>query len=148
MTWRKFWSLKEILKSKLPTKLKKKVMDGCLLPCLSYGSQTWILNKNATDKIQKTQRAMERSILNIRLKDKVKTCKIREKTGVIDALQHMRKLKWKWAGHVARLSDERWTYLTTIWAGPSGKRARSHPKQCWVDKIEKHAGNHWVNKAK
>lgn len=33
MTWKKYWSYKEILKSKLSIKLKKKVMDSSLLPC-------------------------------------------------------------------------------------------------------------------
>lgn len=32
ITWNKFWSYKEILKSELPITLKKKVMDSCLLP--------------------------------------------------------------------------------------------------------------------
>ena len=40
-TWKKFWSLKEILKSSVSLHLKKKVMDSCLLPSLTYGSQTW-----------------------------------------------------------------------------------------------------------
>lgn len=44
-TWKRYWSMKEIFKSRLPTNLKKKAADSCLLPCLTYGCQTWQLTK-------------------------------------------------------------------------------------------------------
>ncbi|CAB3223379.1 unnamed protein product [Arctia plantaginis] len=33
--------------------------------------------------------------------------------------------KWRWAGHLARYIDKRWTVETTIWKRPMGKRKRS-----------------------
>lgn len=41
------------------------------------------------------------------------------------ALSYAKKLKWKWAGHVARLKDERWTSRVTTWKGPIGKRRQT-----------------------
>lgn len=38
--WKKYWSLKEIIKGKYPLHLKKTVMDTCILPTLTYGCQT------------------------------------------------------------------------------------------------------------
>lgn len=147
MTWKKFWSQKETLKSKLSLKLKKIVMDSCLLPCLSYGSQTWIFNEYTRHKIQTTQRAMERSLLNIKLKDKQRSETIRKKTNVTDALKYSQSLKWKWAGHVARLQDKRWTRRATAWSGPTGKRARGRPQERWADELRKVAGQNWIEKA-
>lgn len=40
MTWNKYWSLGEILKSNMPIKIKSKLMNPCLLPCLTYACQT------------------------------------------------------------------------------------------------------------
>lgn len=63
ITWKKFWAQKEVLKSKLPIKLKKTILDTTILPCLTYGCQTWTYDHKARHKIETTQRAMERSCL-------------------------------------------------------------------------------------
>ncbi|XP_041982490.1 uncharacterized protein LOC121735655 [Aricia agestis] len=146
--WKKFWSLKEILKSNAPIRLKKKVMDSCILPSLTYASQTWIYNKFTKNKIITTQRAMERSVLRLRLKHKKKSTDIRHITNVIDALTHCKKLKWKWAGHVARMNENRWAKIVTLWQGPMGKRNRGRPADRWLDEILKIAGKNWTEKAK
>ena len=36
----------------------------------------------------------------------------------------IKKLKWNWAGHIVRLSDERWTKIVTEWWPIEGKRRR------------------------
>ena len=91
---------------------------------------------------------MERSILNIRLRDKQRNTIIRKKTQVIDALGHAQALKWRWAGHLARTEDSRWTLRTTTWQGPQGKRKRGRPVERWHDEIVEFAGKSWLEKAK
>lgn len=146
--WKRYWSLKHILKSKLPIKLKKKVLDSCVLPCLTYGCQTWCLTEKTANKISICQRTMERSILNLKLSDKVKNTEIRKRTQVTDAIIHVRKLKWKWAGHLSRYEDGRWTKRVTLWRGPSkGKRRVGRPLKRWVDDIQAVAGESWMKKA-
>lgn len=147
IAWNKFWSLKEVLKSNLPVRLKKQVLDSCILPSLSYASQTWIFNKFTRNKIVTTQRAMERSTLKLKLKHKRTNRDIRNTTKVIDALHHCKMLKWKWAGHVSRMDGDRWTKRITTWNGPSGKRSRGRPMERWLDEISKIAGNNWTEKA-
>ena len=53
---------KEILQEKNHhfTFKKTQVMDQCLLPTMTYGCQTWSLNKQMTNKVRTAQRAMER----------------------------------------------------------------------------------------
>ncbi|XP_046966943.1 uncharacterized protein LOC124534950 [Vanessa cardui] len=67
----------------------------------------------------------------------------RQITKAKDALCFARKLKWKWAGHVARLADERWTDRVTKWKGPQGRRLRGRPCLRWEDDIIKIAGPCW-----
>lgn len=148
ITWKKFWSLKEILKGDYSVNLKRIVIDTCLLPCLLYGSQTWIYTNKTKHKIQTTQRAIERSILNIKKIHKVRSDFIRQKTKVTDALTHALKLKWKWAGHISRLTDSRWTIHTTKWKGPKGKRKVGRPYRRWTDDIIQVAGKDWITKGK
>lgn len=147
ITWKKFWSLKEILKSDMTIKLKSKVMNSCLLPSLTYACQTWKLTRKVKNKIITCQRSMERSILKIRKIEKICHTDIRQKTKVIDALSYSQKLKWRWAGHVARLRDKRWTKETTSWRGPTGKRRQGRPNTRWTDDITKIAGDHWTRVA-
>ena len=33
----------------------------------------------------------------------------RQKTKITDALKHVLTLKWRWAGHIPRYTDKRWT---------------------------------------
>ncbi|KAG7305046.1 hypothetical protein JYU34_010502 [Plutella xylostella] len=148
IAWKKFWSLKEILKSNVAINLKKKVMDSCILPSLTYACQTWSLSEANAKRITTCQRAMERSILGIRLKDKIRNEDIRERTGIKDALLHARRMKWKWAGHLARCTDHRWSILVTAWLGPAhGSRRRGRPPKRWVDGIRAVAGNSWMDVA-
>lgn len=65
-TWSKYWSFKEVFKSDIPLKLKKKVMNSCLIPCLTYACQTWKFTIRTKNKITTCQRGMERSMLNIK----------------------------------------------------------------------------------
>nr|XP_026494144.1 uncharacterized protein LOC113399266 [Vanessa tameamea] len=101
-------------------------------------------------KLLACQRAMERSILGIKILDKQNSEKIRQKTQVIDALKHALRLKWKWAGHIARSSADRWVKRATNWKGPGGpgaKRKKGRPTARWVDDIPEVAGRDWVKTA-
>ena len=86
-------------------------------------------------------------MMKIRKIQKIPHKEIREKTGVIDALSYSRKLKWRWAGHVARTTDDRWTIRATVWPGPAGYRRRGRPLARWVDDITHIAGRDWLRVA-
>lgn len=147
LTWNKYWSLREIFKSNMPIKLKTKVMNSCLIPCLTYACQTWKFNKNIMNKIRTCQRGMERSMLDIKRINKIRHSKIRSITNATDGLAQALALKWKWAGHIARLQDERWTKRVTEWKGPMGKRNKGRPCNRWEDEIKRTAGPNWIQSA-
>ena len=139
---------KEILQDKqLPISLKKQVMDQCILPTMTYGCQTWSLNKQMTNKLRTAQRAMERKMLDLKLKDKIPCAEIRKRTKIIDTIEYTLKQKWKWAGHIARLKDNRWTRRCTEWQPRRGKRSRGRPSRRWQDDITEKEGNTWIRKA-
>lgn len=148
ITWNKYWSLREIFKSKMPIKLKTKTMNSCLIPCLIYACQTWKFTTKVKNKIITCQRGMERSMLNIKKIQKIRHTEIRNTTKATDGLTQALSLKWKWAGHVARLQDQRWTKSITTWKGPAGKRKRGRPHKRWEDEIKEIAGSRWIQTAK
>ena len=97
--------MKELMKGNLPMLLKRKLMDMCILPILTYGSQTWSLTNIQKSKLKVCQRAMERSILGVKLTDRVRNTTLRSKTQIVDVAIKAAKLKWDWAGHVCRMPE-------------------------------------------
>ncbi|CAH2264885.1 jg5709 [Pararge aegeria aegeria] len=68
---------------------------------MTYGSETWSLTMGLIRRNRVTQRAMERAMLGVSLRDQ-------RITRVTDMAQRVAKLKWQWAGHILRRKDGRW----------------------------------------
>ena len=49
--------------------VKRQVFDKCVLQSMTYGCQTWSLSKAMGQKLRTAQRAMERKMLNLKIKD-------------------------------------------------------------------------------
>ncbi|KAL0832588.1 hypothetical protein ABMA28_000786 [Loxostege sticticalis] len=135
--WKTFWALKEIMKSKeLGMKIKKKTFDTCILPCITYGCETWALTKHHRDKLVRCQRSMERSMLGLKLMDKIRSTDIRRKTKLTDILLRIDKLKWRWTGHMLRCKKEK-----------DGTRKQGRKVRRWEDDLKLTLGPHWIRVA-
>ena len=75
-------------------------------------------------------------MLGITLRERKRSTWIREKTKVIDIIQVVEQQKWKWAGHVAWMNDNRWTKRITDWHPYNEKRSRKRPDKRWRDEIK------------
>ena len=146
--WGCFGRNREVfLDEKLPMSLRRQVFDQCVLPSMTYGCQTWSLSKAMGQKLRTAQRAMERKMLNLKIKDKIPYTEIRKRTRVQDIVQFVLKQKWKWAGHVARLDDNRWTQRVTEWQPREGRRYRGRQRKRWRDDLVQLKGVTWRHDA-
>ena len=145
--WAAFGKLRLIFKSKMNNSLKRKVFDSCVLPVLTYGAETLTLTRASENKLRVTQRAMERSMLGITLRDKMTNQWIRQQTKVVDVMEEIASLKWNWAGHIARMVDERWTKTIMNWRPPT-KRPMGRPPERWANTIKRMAGTNWQQVAR
>ena len=69
--WSAFGKYGEIsLDRHLPMSLDRKVFNQYVLLAVTYGCQTWSLTKALVKKLETSQRAVERKMLNAKLKDK------------------------------------------------------------------------------
>ena len=59
-----------------------------------------------------------------------------KKINIEDWITKSRKLKWTWAGHVARRTDGRWSTAGTHWESKEGGRHVGHPKARWRDDLD------------
>ncbi|CAH2097257.1 unnamed protein product [Euphydryas editha] len=88
--WAAFGGLRRVFTSKIPQSLKTKVFEQCVLPVLTYGAETWTLTKGLVHRFKVAQRAMERAMLGVSLKDRIRNETIRERTKVTDVAQRIR----------------------------------------------------------
>ena len=68
-----------------------------------------------------------------------------EKAHVEDWIQSQRQQKWRWAGHIARRSDERWSAKILDWELEAGRRGVGHPRMRWEDSINEFLQAHLVD---
>ena len=114
----------------------------------TYGAQTWTLSQGNIQKLEVSQRAMERSMLNKRRADRVPNRILRASTKIKDVIVAAKELKWNWAGHVARYPEDRLAKIVESWNPVDGKRNKGRPKQRWKDQIVEHGSIFWRRKAK
>ncbi|GFR78114.1 endonuclease-reverse transcriptase [Elysia marginata] len=93
--------------------------------------------KSCGTKLRVAQRAMERKMLGLKLTDQISCKEIRNKTQVSVIAQYisLAKQKWKWAGHVARIQDNKRTLRVTEWQPRNDKRSRGRQARRWRDDI-------------
>lgn len=146
--WAAFGKLKHILKNNdIPINLKRKVYETCILPVQTYGLETMTITQKSAKLLRVAQRAMERAMLGISLRNRVKNEEIRRRTKIPDIMQRVAHLKWQWAGHVAREDTNRWTSRIVRWRPRQTKRSVGRPPTRWIDDVRKLAGRNWMQKA-
>ena len=146
--WSCFGRFKDILcDRKLPMSLRRRMFDQCVIPTMTYGAETWTTTKQLEQKLITAQRAMERRMLNITIRDKIRNTEIRKQTQVKDIMVKIKQAKWRWAGHLMRRDDNRWTRRVTEWQPRNGKRTRGRQKRRWRDDLTTYMGPTWTRLA-
>jgi len=56
-------------------------------------------------KLNAARTAMERKMLDVKWQDHITNETIKQKTKIPDLMDRILRLKWKWAGHIARMTD-------------------------------------------
>ena len=82
--------------------------------------------KSISKKLERSQPTMERKMLNVKLKDRIRNIIIRQRTKVTDIVKYVTNAKWKtlWVGHIARMKIYKWTI--TLEAQSGRWRAKDH----------------------
>jgi hypothetical protein len=86
---------------------------------------------------------MERDMLGVSLRNRIRNDEIRKRTKVTDIARHIADLKWQWAIHIDRRTDGRWGGKVVEWRPRTGRRSVSRPPTRWTDylvKVEEAAG--------
>uniref|UniRef100_A0A7I4YUU2 Reverse transcriptase domain-containing protein n=1 Tax=Haemonchus contortus TaxID=6289 RepID=A0A7I4YUU2_HAECO len=130
-------NIEGVVKKTKNIRLRAHLFDTAVLPALTYASETWTLRKQDEHAVSVIQRALERTMLGISLYTQVqkgiRSSELRHRTKIKDAVDYAKKSKIRWAGHVMRYSDDRWTRAVTDWIPRDIKRTPGRPPTRWSD---------------
>src|SRR5271163_227249 len=96
------------------------------------------------DRLSTTQRRMERAMIGITKRDRQNNKWVRQQTGLQDIIGRIKQITWQWAGHLARITDNRWTKAVMEWIPLDNKKKRARPKMRWVNDMNKYIGVTWM----
>jgi hypothetical protein len=76
--------------------------------------------------------------------DRIRNEVIRQKTKVTGIVHRICTLKWQWASHISRRTDNHWGKRVLEWRPRLGKRCVGRPQARWSDDLRKTAGRSWI----
>jgi hypothetical protein len=136
-----YHSVQNLLSSRLLSKnLKIKIYRTIILPVVLYGCETWSLTLREERKLKVFENMVLRRIFGPR-RDKVTeewrrlhNEDLNDLYSSPNILRVIKSRRMRWAGHVARMVEERGAYRVLV-GKPEGKRPLGRPRRRWVDNI-------------
>ena len=134
--WAAFHDISDVLATLSNQKMKAQIFDSCVLPALCYVTETWALTERTLSRIRAAHMAMERRVMGISLfrqrELNISSEELRRRSLLKDPIKYIHRSKHRWAGHVARREDGRWTRATTDSYPRDIRRPRSRPPKRWA----------------
>ncbi|KAE9414943.1 hypothetical protein Angca_002885, partial [Angiostrongylus cantonensis] len=111
--------------------------DSTVLPALTYASETWSLRKQDERSLSVIERAVEWTMLAVsrftQVRDGIRSSDLRQRSKIKDAVLYAKQSKIRWAGHVMRMNDNRWTRAVSDWIHRDVKRTAGRPPTRWSE---------------
>ncbi|KAK6726734.1 hypothetical protein RB195_004823 [Necator americanus] len=109
--WAAFAAVREAKDQLTDQDLRTHLFNSTVLPALCYAAETWADTTATSRKLLTIHRALERCLLKF----------------------NRRTHRHRWAGHIMRRIDDRWTKRTLEWTPRDAKRPRGRPPTRWGD---------------
>ena len=113
--WGAYKAIEDVMKKIKNTRLRAHLFNMTVLPALTYASETWTMRKQDEHAVSVIERAVERAMLGVsrlaQVSEEIRSSTLRQRSRIRDAKQN----KIRWAGHVMRFDDNRWTRAVTDW---------------------------------
>nr|CDJ85356.1 RNA-directed DNA polymerase (reverse transcriptase) domain containing protein [Haemonchus contortus] len=139
--WGTFKNIEGVGKKTKNIGLRAHLFDTAVLPVLTCASETSTLRMQDEHAVSVAQRALERAMLGIfvytQVQKGIRSSELRQRTKIRDAVDYAKKSKIRWAGHVMRHSDDRWTRAVTDWIPQDIELTPGKPRTRWSDFITK-----------
>ncbi|KAK6761970.1 hypothetical protein RB195_022897 [Necator americanus] len=163
--WEAYKSIEDVVKKTRNTRLCAHLFNTTVLPALTYASETRAFRKQEENAVSVTERAIERVILGVsrftQVRDGIRSSLLRQRSKIRDAAAYAKESKIRWAGHVMRFNDNRWTRAVSDWVPRDIKRTTGRPSTRWSDfftkslkekydalRVPRKRRNHWATLAR
>jgi len=101
--WATYHHLKKILKSSIPTDLKRKYIKVCIQSALSYGCPTWVIKKQDETTLKGFESRLYRAILGMRKYDHTTNITVRNRLNITETMfQHIQLAKLQFIGKICQ----------------------------------------------
>ena len=136
-----------------------KLFNAIISLSVLYGSSAWTMTKQREKRLQTAQRQMLRLVVQTsrrkdngeELEDWVEWIRMAthraedlfQSVGGEACVTAQRRRKFRWAGHVARMTDNRWTVQILQWCPEKGERKVGRPMRRWTDFLDEYFAKEW-----
>ena len=135
--WAAFGPLKEATDQLTDPTLRAHLFDSTVLPALCYAAETWADTSTTSRMLRTTHRALERCLLRFNRHSQrlagLRSSEMRQLSHIRDAETYTSLAKHRWAGHIVRRTDDRWTKRAVDWTPRGYTRPRGRPPIRWAD---------------
>ena len=139
--WGAYKTIEDVVKKTKNIRLRAHLFNSTVLPALTYASETWTMRKQDEHAVSVIERAVERVMLGVnrltQVRQGLRSSTLRQRSKIRDAAAYAKQNKIRWAGHVMRFDDNRWTRAVTDWIPLDVKRERGRPPTRWSDMFTK-----------
>ncbi|KAK6732038.1 hypothetical protein RB195_016424 [Necator americanus] len=163
--WGPYKSIEDVVKKTRNTRLHAHFFNTIVLPALTYASETRAFRKQEENAVSVIEPAIGRVMLGgsrfTQVMNGIQSSLLRQRSKVRDAAVFAKGSKLRWAGHVVRFNDNRWTRAASDWVPRDIKRTIRRPPTRWSDfftksfkgnydalRVLREKGNHWATLAR
>jgi hypothetical protein len=138
--------VQSLLSSRLLSRnVKVRTYKPVILPVVLYGCETWSLTLREEHRLRVCENRVLRRIFAPKWDEvtgewrKLHNKELHNLYSSADIIRQGKSRRMRWAGHVARMGEERKLYK--VWVGkPEGKRPLARPRRKWEDGIRMDLG--------
>ncbi|KAK6762239.1 hypothetical protein RB195_023089 [Necator americanus] len=135
--WGAYKSIEDVMKKTRNTRLHAHLFNTTVLPALTYASETWAFRKQEENAVSVIERAFERVMLGVcrfsQVRDGIRSSLLRQRSKIRDAAAFAKESKIRWAGHVMRFNENRWTRAVSDLILRDIKRTAGRTPTRWSD---------------
>ncbi|KAK6730122.1 hypothetical protein RB195_006904 [Necator americanus] len=156
--WEAYKSIEDVVKK---TKNTRFLFNTTVLPALIYASETWAFRRQEENAVSVIERAIERVMLGVsrfmQVRDGIRSSLLRQRSKIRDAAAFAKESKIRWAGHVMRFDDNRWTRAVSDWVRRTTGRQptrlsdffpKSFKEKYDALRVPRERRNHWATLAR
>ena len=121
----------------LTQKTKLMVYQAVVISTLLYACETWVLYRRDTKKLERFHQSKLRQILKIKWQDLITNNEVLLRAEMESIEATITRHQLRWAGHLARMPDNRLPKQVLFSELASGNRPRGAPKRRFKDQLKR-----------